>query len=74
MNAPSTIIDATKDYYVVVCENDQPHPRFGLDDEGPIVYERYLKYASKAEATEFIECVKEHGKCHIAKLVFEPEE
>jgi hypothetical protein len=74
MNAPSTVIDTTKDYYVVVCENDQPHPRFGLDDEGPIVYERYLKYASKAEAIEFIDRMKEHGKCRIAKLVFEPEE
>lgn len=29
--------------YVVVCQNDKPHPRYGVDPHGAIVHETYVK-------------------------------
>ena len=56
--------------YVLVCKNDVPHPRWGLDPGGEIVMEIYTKDATlenaRANATRFAET----GNVRIAKLVF----
>lgn len=59
--------------YVVVCQNDKPHPRFGVDPHGAIVHETYAKHASLAEAQQRAAAMERFGACRIGRVVFENE-
>jgi hypothetical protein len=59
------------DLYIVVCKNDIPHPKYGADPGGEIILEVYTKDATEANALRACETFKAHGKCRIARLVFE---
>lgn len=62
------------DIWVVVCQNDKPHPRFGLDDKGPLVWERYTRDATREAAVEHASrLAPQYGMCRIARLVFDPQ-
>lgn len=57
--------------YVVVCANDKPHPRCGVDTEGAIVHETYVKHATLEKARERCGMFERYGATRIARLVFE---
>lgn len=59
--------------WVVVCQNDKPHPRWGGDPGGPIVFERYTRGATKQAAMEQAAKLERLGACRIARLVFEDQ-
>lgn len=57
--------------YVVVCQNDKPHPRWGKDEGGPIVHETYTRGATLEAARKRSAMFEQHGACRVARLVFE---
>lgn len=57
--------------YVLVCQNDREHPRFGVDPDGPLVHETYVKWATLAHQQERAGIMEQHGACRVARLVFE---
>jgi len=60
--------------YVVVCANDKPHPRWGIDKGGPIVYETYTKDATlEAAKARAEQAEQQNGACRIGRVVFEDE-
>jgi hypothetical protein len=59
------------DVWVVVCQNDKAHPRWGLDEGGPLVYETYTRTATREAAMQRAAAFELHGACRIARLVFE---
>lgn len=59
--------------FVVVCDNDVPHPRWGVDPHGPLVHETYTNGATRDAALARSERMKQWGRCRIARLVFEDE-
>lgn len=59
--------------YVVVCANDKPHPRWGVDKGGPIVHEVYVKDATLEAAKARAGVMEQHGACRIGRVVFEDE-
>lgn len=59
--------------WVVVCENDKAHPRWGVDPGGPIVHETYVRSASRDAAAARAKSMSAYGSCRIARLVFEDE-
>jgi len=59
-----------EDIYVIVCENDIPHPIYGVDELGPLVYEQYTRTATLEKIRTRVETMKKFGTCRIAKLVF----
>ena len=61
------------DIWVVVCENDVPHPRWGVDERGPIVHETYVRDATRENALAACRRFKAHGACRIARLVFDDQ-
>ncbi len=58
--------------YVVVCQNDKPHPRFGVDTGGPLVFEQYTKGATLEAMQARAGAMEAHGACRVARLVFDP--
>lgn len=68
-----------QEIYVVVAENDQQHTIEGktfFDDEGPIVFEQYVKHSDLSAIREKAKNIEKsgYGKCRIAKLCFLEEE
>lgn len=61
------------DIWVVVCMNDKPHPRWGVDEGGPIVHETYVRKASREEAMKRAGQMEAYGACRIARLVFDDQ-
>jgi hypothetical protein len=59
--------------YVVVCQNDKPHPHYGVDERGPIVHETYTQDATLEKQRERAVVMAAHGTCRVARLVFEGE-
>ena len=59
--------------YVVVCANDKPHPKYGVDLNGPIIHETYVKDTSLEAARRRAAMFEAWGPCRIARLVFEDE-
>jgi len=60
------IKDEISDIYVVLSENNL----LG-DDDGPIVFEQFVRTASLENAKRFVSRLEpNYGKCRIAKLVF----
>ncbi|MBI5255398.1 MAG: hypothetical protein HY855_02785 [Burkholderiales bacterium] len=59
--------------YVVVSDNDIPHPRWGLDPGGPLVHETYTKNATREAALKRAAGMSTWGRCRIARLVFEDD-
>lgn len=59
--------------YVVVCENDKPHSRWGVDEGGPLVFEQYTRVATLANMQKRAAQMEGHGACRVARLVFEGE-
>lgn len=59
--------------WVVVCENDKAHPRWGVDSGGPIVHETYVHEASRQAAMKRAQQLEAYGACRIARLVFDDE-
>lgn len=57
--------------WVVVCQNDKPHPRWGVDEHGPIVHETYTRNAIREEAMRRAAQLEVNGACRIARLVFD---
>ena len=64
-------VKAEAPIYVVVCANDKPHPKFGRDPYGPLVWESYTRNATLQGARELAARVEHNGACRIARLVFE---
>lgn len=60
--------------YVVVCENDKPHPRWGVDPGGAIVHETYTNAATLEHARKRAAAQERWGACRIARLVFTDDE
>ena len=59
--------------YVVVCQNDKPHPQYGADPHGAIIHETYVKDTSLQAAQQRAAQLERWGACRIARLVFEDE-
>lgn len=59
------------DIFVVVCQNDRPHPRWGVDEGGPLVHETYTRQATREAAQKRAAQMERYGACRIARLVFE---
>lgn len=59
--------------YVVVCQNDKPHPRWGVDESGPIVYEQYTRTATLENARARAAVLEASGACRVGRVVFEDE-
>lgn len=59
------------DIFVVVCKNDIPHPKHGVDPMGEIVAETYTNGATREAAEEKCKQLAHLGECRIARLVFE---
>lgn len=61
--------------WVVVCQNDKPHPRWGMDEGGPIVWETYTRTATREAAMEHATAMERSTKsaCRIARLVFDDQ-
>lgn len=59
--------------YVVVCQNDKPHPTYGRDERGAIVHETYVDDTSLEAARKRAAMFEAWGPCRIARLVFEDE-
>ncbi len=57
--------------YVVICANDKPHPRWGVDPEGAIVHETYVKHATLEKARERCGMFEQHGATRVGRVVFE---
>jgi hypothetical protein len=57
--------------YVVVCQNDKPHPSWGVDPDGPLVHETYVNAATLDNARARSGIMEQHGACRVARLVFE---
>lgn len=62
---------AEPEVWVVVCQNDREHPRWGKDPGGPIVYETYCNVATREAAQKRAAQMEVHGACRIARLVFD---
>lgn len=62
-----------QEIWVVVCENDKAHPRWGVDPGGPIVHETYVRSASRDAAAARAKSMSAYGACRIARLVFDDE-
>lgn len=56
--------------YVVVCQNDKAHPRWGRDEKGPIVHESYTSMTLQ-QAQERCATMEQHGACRIGRVIFE---
>jgi hypothetical protein len=56
--------------FVVVCENDQPHPRFGVDPKGPLVAESYTSMTID-QANELAARLERFGACRVGRVVFD---
>jgi len=63
------------DIWVVVCQNDKPHARWGVDEDGPIVWETYTRGATREAAMNRAgQMERSSGSaCRIARLVFEDQ-
>lgn len=59
--------------WVVVCQNDKPHPRWGFDEGGPLVWETYTRGATREAAMKHAGKLEHLGACRIARLVFEDQ-
>jgi hypothetical protein len=59
--------------WVVVCQNDKPHPRLGTDPGGPLVYETPTRTATRDQAMKRAAAMERYGACRIARLVFEDQ-
>lgn len=57
--------------FVVVCQNDKPHPRWGVDDGGPLVHEQYTNTATLENMQKLAAAMEIHGACRVARLVFD---
>jgi hypothetical protein len=57
--------------YVVVCQNDKAHPRFGVDPHGAIVHETYVKDGTLQLQQARAGVMERWGACRLARLVFE---
>lgn len=64
-------MDAEPEIWVVVCQNDKPHPRWGMDEGGPLVHETYTRKATREEAMRRAAALEHQGACRIARLVFD---
>lgn len=60
----------SEDIYVIVSDNDIPHPKYGKDEGGPLVFEQYTRSADLESIRVRAKTMSTHGKCRIAKLVF----
>lgn len=60
--------------WVVVCQNDKPHPRWGADPDGPLVHETYTRSATREAAMKRAAQMERWGACRIARLVFEDQQ
>ena len=56
--------------YVVVCQNDIPHPRWGVDKGGPIVHESYTSVTLE-QAKKRCETMEQYGACRVGRVVFD---
>lgn len=61
---------STAPIYVVVCQNDKPHPRFGVDTGGPIVHESYTSMTLE-QAQRRCSAMELWGACRVGRVVFE---
>lgn len=59
--------------YVVVCQNDKPHPSLGVDKDGPIVHETYVREGTLPKQMQRAAVMERWGACRVARLVFEDE-
>lgn len=59
--------------YVVVCQNDRWHPRFGVDEGGPIVHEQYTRTATLENMRARAAVMEQQGACRVGRVVFEDE-
>jgi hypothetical protein len=59
--------------YVVVCQNDKPHPKWGADEGGPIVHEQYTNTATLENMRLRAGAMEVFGACRIGRVVFEGE-
>lgn len=57
--------------YVVVCQNDQAHPRWGVDKGGPVVLEQYTCIATLEHMRQRAAGLQGYGAIRVARLVFE---
>lgn len=60
--------------YVVLCQNDRPHPRYGVDPDGALIQETYVQHATLDKARERAAAMERWGACRIGRVVFEDEE
>lgn len=63
----------TAPIYIVVCQNDKPHPTCGVDKHGAIIHETYVKQTSLEEARSRATMFERWGACRIGRVVFEDE-
>lgn len=59
--------------YVVVCANDKPHPRWGVDARGALVHETYVADATLKKQQQRAALMEAHGACRVGRVVFEGE-
>jgi hypothetical protein len=58
--------------YVVVCQNDKEHPRFGKDSAGPIVHESYTSMTLE-QAQARCGTMERWGACRVGRVVFDTQ-
>ncbi len=58
--------------YVVVCQNDREHPRWGKDPSGPIVHESNTSMTLE-QAQQRCAMFEQSGACRVGRVVFEGE-
>jgi hypothetical protein len=59
--------------YVVVCQNDKSHPRWGVDEDGPLVHEQYTRTATLEAMQLRAAALEIYGACRVGRVVFEGE-
>jgi hypothetical protein len=57
--------------YVVVCQNDKPHHRYGPDPDGPIVREQYVREATLEKACKRAAAMEMYGACRVGRIAFD---
>lgn len=58
--------------YVVVCQNDKEHPKFGRDPGGVLVLESYASMTLQ-QANARCAAMELHGACRVGRVIFENE-
>ena len=65
----------TAPIYVVVCQNDRPHPRWGADAGWPIIHEQYTRTGTLENMRARADRLERNGQgdCSVGRVVLEGE-